>query len=133
MLVSIRARPLVGGRVSLTSGGSIEYWFGKPTGEGFGPGAKVASKQLQIALASGGTRADEVSAPPGRAALEPNCPLEEAVRAAQAAGVPLGVPLAVAYDLSERFNRRPVWRIKTDGSEGTARTLDGSTCAILVR
>jgi hypothetical protein len=132
ILVALRAGPVNRGHVSLTSGGTITYWFGKPTGEGFGPGAKVAGKRLQISVTSGPTKVDEVTSGPGsRAALEPNCPLDEAVRKAQAAGIPLETPVTVAYDMNDK-HKKPVWHVSA-GDEQSARMLDGWSCAILVR
>jgi hypothetical protein len=130
-LVAIRAEPVVDAKVNLSSGGSIEFWFAKPTGEGFGSGARVAGKRLSIKVAGTGTQVDEVAAPPGRAALEPNCPLDEAVKKATAAGLPASAALTVAYDISDKY-RKAVWRL-TPTSGGAPRTVDGWTCAILVR
>jgi hypothetical protein len=130
-LVAIRAEPVVDAKVNLSTGGTIEFWFAKPTGEGFGSGARVAGKRLSIKMSGTGTQVDEVPAPPGRAALEPNCPLDEAVRKATAAGLPASAALTVAYDISDKY-RKAVWRLTPSGG-GPPRTVDGWTCAILVR
>jgi hypothetical protein len=130
-LVAMRAAPVVDARVNLSSGGSIEYSFAKPTGEGFGSGARVSGKRLSIRIAGTSTQVDEVAAPPGRAALEPNCPLDEAVRKATAAGLPAAAALSVVYDVSDKY-QRAVWRL-TPSSGGPSKTVDGWTCAILVR
>jgi hypothetical protein len=130
-LVAMRAEPVVDAKVNLASGGSIEYWFAKPTGEGFGSGARVSGKRLSIKIAGSGVQVDEVAAPPGRAALEPNCPLDEAVRKATAAGLPASAALIVSYDISDKY-QKAVWRLTPNGG-GTSRTVDGWTCAILVR
>jgi hypothetical protein len=52
LLISMRASPVVSGRVDVGSGGTIEYLFGRPTGEGLGPGTKVSGKRLRVALTS---------------------------------------------------------------------------------
>jgi hypothetical protein len=132
LLVSLRAQPVLSGRVNLASGGTIEYWFGKPTGEGFGAGAKVAGRRLHLTLTSGGTQVDEAPAGGGRAALEPNCPLDEAVRKAQAAGMPLGTPVSVGYEMDDK-HKKPAWRVSVTGDDSLTRVLDGWTCAILIR
>jgi hypothetical protein len=132
VLVSIRARPVVLGRVDVGSGGSIEYFFGKPSGEGLGAGAKVASKRLMILLGNTGTKVEETSGGAGRAALEPNCPLDAAAHAAQAAGLPANTPLTAIYEQSERL-AKPVWRVSTEGKDGAERQIDGMSCAVLVR
>ena len=102
--------------VNLKSGGTIEYWFGKPTGEGFGPGARVAGKRFRVKLDANGSTADEVAGAAGRAALEPNCPLEDALHKAQAAGIPSDAPLSVSYEVNEK-RQKPVWRVGVRGSD----------------
>lgn len=131
-LVSLRAQPVSNTTVNLTSGGTIEYWFGKPTGEGFGSGARVNGKRLHIKLGAGGTEVEEVPAGLGRAALDPNCPLDEAVRKATASGVPQSASLNVSYEVSDK-HQKPVWRFTTNGPPATSRIVDGWSCAILVR
>ncbi len=133
MLVGIHAQPVLGGHVNLANGGAIECIYGKPTGEGFGPGARVAGKRLRIATSRTGTTIAETAAGGSRASLEPNCPLDEAIRRAQAAGIRADAPLAVAYEYSER-HQKAIWRIAAIGTDETeTRTVDGWTCAILVR
>jgi len=130
-LVAMRAEPVVDAKVNLSSGGSIEYSFAKPTGEGFGSGARVTGRRLSIKVVGTGAQVGEVAASPGRAALEPNCPLDEAVRKATAAGLPAAAALSVVYDVSDKY-QRAVWRL-TPSRGGSSRTVDGWTCAILVR
>jgi len=132
ILASMRVSGLASGKVDVPHGGSIEYWFGKPTGEGFGAGARVNGKHLHIGVSDAGTTVEETGAGGGRAALDPNCPLEEAARKAQASGISASTPLAVSYDFSEK-HKKPVFRIASVGDEAHGRTLDGITCAILVR
>jgi hypothetical protein len=131
LLLAIRAEPVVSGAVNLTSGGTIEYWFGKPTGEGFGAGAKVSGKRLRIALGQSGTKVEETGGGIGRAALEPNCPLEEALRKAQAAGVSPSLPVTASYQFDDKRTKTS-WRIATTGSDPVTRIVDGWSCAILV-
>jgi hypothetical protein len=131
VLVSMRARPVTDGRVNVQAGGSVDYWFGKPTGEGFGPGTKVTGKRLHISLESTGTKTEETSGGAGRAALEPNCPLDAAASAAQAAGIT--PPLLATYDVTERLLQKPIWHVSTDGKETSQRQIDGMSCAVLVR
>jgi hypothetical protein len=132
VLVSMRAEPVSEGKVNLTSGGTIEYVFGKPTGEGFGMGARVSGRRFRITLAGSESTAAEVGGTAGRAAPEPNCPIDEAARKAQAAGLPASAPVSAVYEMSEK-HRKPVWRVTALGNVTETRTLDGQTCAILVR
>jgi hypothetical protein len=128
-LVSLRADPVSNAKVNVASGGTIEFWFGKPTGEGFGTGARISGKRLVLKIGATGTNVEEVAAPNGRAALEPNCPFDEAVRKAIASGIPPGSPLTVSYEMNDKY-KKPVWRLSA-GS--ISRTVDGWSCAILVR
>jgi hypothetical protein len=133
LLVSMRASPVVSGRVDLESGGTIEYLFGRPTGEGLGPGAKVSGKRLRIALTHTGTEIDEAGGAVARAALEPNCPLDAAAHAALSAGLPPDTPLLAVYELTEKLAQKPVWHLSTTGKDAVHRQIDGMSCAVLVR
>jgi hypothetical protein len=133
LLISMRASPVVSGRVDLESGGALEYVFGKPTGEGLGPGAKVAGKRLRIALTKAGTEIGESGGPAARAALEPNCPLDAAAHAALSAGLPQDTALVAVYDLTDKLAQKPVWHISSVGGEAVRRQIDGMSCAVLVR
>lgn len=132
VLVSLRAQPVSGGKVNVESGGTLEYAFGKPTGEGFGAGTRVSGKRFRVRIAASGTTAEEVAGGLGRAALEPNCPLDEAARKAQAAGLPPSAPVSAAYEISDK-HKKPVWRIAVASNAAETRTLDGWTCAVLIR
>lgn len=132
LLVSIRADPVVAGRVDLEKGGTIEYTFGKPTGESLSPGTKVSGKRLRVALTRTGGEIDEVAGPPARAALEPNCLLDAAAHAAVSAGLPPDTPLLAVYDLTEKLAQKPVWHISSSGNASAQRLIDGMSCAVLV-
>jgi hypothetical protein len=106
--------------------------FGKPTGEGFGMGARVSGKRFRIALTGSESTAVEVGGTAGRAALEPNCPIDEAARKAKIAGLPASAPVSAVYEMSDK-HKKPVWRVATVDTRPDLRTLDGQTCAILVR
>ncbi len=131
VLVSMRVRPVESGRVNVQAGGSVEYWFGKPTGEGFGPGTRIGGKRLHVSLESTGVKTQETQGSTGRAALEPNCPLDAAAHAAVAAGI--APPLLAIYEVTERLAQKPVWRVSTDGQDAAQRFIDGMSCAVLVR
>jgi hypothetical protein len=132
LLVSIRADPVVAGRVDLENGGTIEYTFGKPTGESLSPGTKVSGKRLRIALTRAGSKIGEAAGPSARAAPEPNCLLDAAAHAALAAGLPADAPLLAVYDLTERLAEKPVWHISSSASASAQRLIDGMSCAVLV-
>jgi hypothetical protein len=131
LLVSMRVHPVVSGHVDVSSGGAIEYWFGMPTGEGFGPGAKIAGKRFHVTIDQAGVHVEEAAGAPGRAALEPNCPLDAAAHAALSAKLPAG-PLLADYEVTAQAER-PVWKMSPDGSDTPVRLVDGQSCAVLVR
>jgi len=132
VLVGVKAGPVVRGLVDITSDGTIDFTFGKPTGEGFGADVRVAGKGFRILVRGSGTKVDDTAMVTGRAALEPNCPLEEAVRKATAAGIPSTSPLTVSYEVSPK-HKKAVWRLEAEGDAAKARLVDGNSCAILVR
>jgi hypothetical protein len=92
---------------------------------------KVTGKRLHISLESTGTKTEETPGGAARAALEPNCPLDAAAHAAQAAGVT--PPLVATYEMMDHDAQKPTWRIASDGKETAQRQIDGLSCAVLVR
>jgi hypothetical protein len=132
ILVSIHAAPVGESGVDLPSGGVIEYVFGRPAGEGFGAGAKTSNKRFTVKLSSAGESGAESSAGPGRAAIDPNCPFEDALKKVRASGVPKTTALVVAYEFSEKHDRT-IFRVTSPGDDTVSRALDGQNCAILVR
>jgi hypothetical protein len=132
VLISVRADPVVGGGVDLTAGGVIEYRFGRPAGEGFGAGAHVSPQRFTISLTKDGEKVAESNGGPARAAIDPNCPFEDALRKVRASGVASDLPLSVNYEFSDKHTRT-IFRVGTPGNDALSRALDGQSCAILVR
>lgn len=133
VLVSMKASPVVAGWVDLAAGGTIEFTFGKPTAGGFDEGTPVGTERLTVTVEAGGasTRSHTARAG-GRATLEPGCALEDAVRKLEASGLPRNVPLSVRYERSDRHGKA-VWEASTLEPPELRRTVDGWTCAIIVR
>src|SRR5262249_19658867 len=125
LLISMRARPVVSGRVDIASGGTIEYVFGRPTGEGMGPGTKTSGKRLRMTLTNTAIEPEATAGPGARAALEPNCPLDAAAHAAVAAGLPQDTPLLAVYDAMDKVAQKAVWHISADEKRGAERQIDG--------
>lgn len=132
VLVSIRAKPVLAHAVDLTHGGSIVYEFGRPTGPGFGENAHLAKGRLFIEVGKDDTTVRERAGAAAHAAMEPNCPLEEAVSGARASGLSAGAPLEITYRFSTRYDKA-VWFIREIDEPDKTRAVDGWTCAILVR
>jgi hypothetical protein len=132
ILVSIHAAPVGESGVDLSTGGLVEYVFGRPSGEGFGAGARASNKRFTITLSKAGESVAESTSAPGRAAIDPNCPFDEALKKVRASGVPRTTPLVIAYEFSEKHDRT-IFRVTSPGDEAVSRALDGQTCAILVR
>jgi hypothetical protein len=132
ILVSIHAAPVGDSGVDLSAGGVVEYVFGRPTVEGFGAGARASNERLTIKLSRAGETVEEATAATGRAAIDPNCPFDEALKKVRASGVPRTTPLVIAYEFSEKHDRT-IFRVTSPGDDSVSRALDGQTCAILVR
>jgi hypothetical protein len=132
ILVSVHAAPVGESGVDLSAGGAIEYVFGRPTGEGFGAGARASNKRFTIKLSKAGESMAESTAAPGRAAIDPNCPFDDVLKKVRASGVPRTTPLVIDYEFSEKHDRT-IFRVTSPGDEAVSRALDGQTCAILVR
>ncbi len=132
LLVSVRAQPIANGRVNLQSGGTIEYTFGTPSHERLGRFSRVAGKGFAVTLTSAGTTALPTPPRDGLAALEPTCPLDEAETHAEASGVPKGPNTVATYEVSETY-QKAVWLITVPNNAAASRTIDGWSCAILVR
>ncbi|NRA34441.1 MAG: hypothetical protein HRU17_13965 [Polyangiaceae bacterium] len=133
VLVSVEASPVVASKVDAKGGGTVHFVYGTPTGEGFGTGARVQREQFQVSVGpEGSTSSTITAAKKGRAVLDPNCPFSEATRKLIGAGIIDGLPFSVKLVLSEKF-KRPVWEGKTLGDDPIVKTLDASTCTILIR
>jgi hypothetical protein len=132
VLVSIEAGPVLAGKVDLTAGAKVEYTFGKPTGGGFDTAGRVGPKQLLLSVDSSGPRVEEIARAATRAAMEPNCTFDEAVKIAEASGAAPGAPLRVRYFMSER-HEKAIWQTEVPEDPKTRRVLDGWTCTVLVR
>jgi hypothetical protein len=132
VLVSIEAGPVLRGKIDLTAGAKVEYTFGKLTGGGFGAAGRVGPKQFLLSVDAAGPRVEEIVRPATRAAMEPNCTFDEAVKVAEASAPAPGAPLRVRYFMSERHDKA-VWQTEVPEDPKTRRVLDGWTCRVLVR
>ena len=133
VLVSVEANPVVASKVDAKGGGTVHFVYGTPTGEGFGSGARVQRDQFQISVGPEGSSSSKITAAKkGRAVLDPNCPFSEATRKLIGAGIVDGLPFSVKLLMSEKF-KRPEWEGRTLGDDPMVKTLDASTCTILIR
>jgi hypothetical protein len=128
LLVEIEATP-VGGDGKIESSGSIRFAFGKPAGAKVGSGAEVLPAQFRVEFDAGGAHASEQTQARVKAVAEPNCLVEDVVKAVSSAAPGSG-PLRLRYSMSEKLGRA-VWRAYTAGSNDVLRTLDGVSCNIL--
>lgn len=131
VLVSMSAQPVRKGLVDLTNGGSVEYNFARADGP-LNPGSAVKADRLIIRVDASGPSEQETRAGAGRSTAEPNCSLAEAFEAARAAGLSDDAGIAVRYEMSDRHGKS-VWQLSSLSDTKSARTVDGWTCAILVR
>jgi hypothetical protein len=132
ILISLRAEPVGSSGVDLTNGGTIEYWFGRPTGDGLGSGARVSGKRFHIAVTRDAETAAEAAATTARAAIDPNCPFEDVLRKVRASGILPDVPLSVVYEFADKYGKS-IFRVTSPTDASVLRAVDGQTCAILVR
>ncbi|MCC6215979.1 MAG: hypothetical protein IT376_14025 [Polyangiaceae bacterium] len=131
-LVTLEARGVKDAK--LTPGGTLELAFGKRTGTA-AAGAKVGAERLVLAFSgTGGQMTErEGTGPAGaRSVHEPNCNLDEAWRRAVASGMPAGDELSFIYAWNEKLGRA-VWLATHPTDPKLSRTLDGETCAVVVR
>jgi hypothetical protein len=132
-LVEITLTDVVGGRIAPGSGGAIQIRFGAPPlGRRLGPGARVGTDQVLVRVDDRGQRTEQVRGPAARSVAPPTCGFDRAWRAAVASGVASDEPLTMRFALDKR-GQRAVWTVQPDGSREPTRTLDGSSCAIILR
>jgi hypothetical protein len=132
-LVEIKVTEVVGGRIAEGSDGAILIRFGTPPlGRRLGPGARVDTDQLLVRVDDRGEHPEPVRGPAARGVAPPGCSFDRAWHAMVASGVPSGEPVTLRFALDKR-GERAVWTVQPDASREPTRTLDGSSCAIILR
>jgi hypothetical protein len=132
-LLEITVTDVVGGKITAGGAGSIQIRFGTPpAGRRVGPGAHVGTDQIMVRIDERGDRAEPVRGPAARSVAPPVCGFDRAWRAMVASGVPPGDPVTMRFALDKRGDRA-VWTAQPVGSREPTRTLDGSSCAVLLR
>ncbi|MBN2195606.1 MAG: hypothetical protein JW751_22490 [Polyangiaceae bacterium] len=132
VLVSLRADPIVAGRVPVEKGGTVEFVFAIPAGK-LGPGARVGKDRFTVTF-TGTEPTTRISADAalGRGVADPACTGNDAWRAAVASGVPSNARTTLTYTNSEK-HERAVWRAESAEDPKLNRTIDGQRCTILTR
>ncbi len=111
--------------------GPLRVRYGAST-SGLVPGSRLGPARLAISYeGSAASQTNERSTKPEVGLPDPNCPLEVAWLKATEAGIPRSAPVQVRYTASPS-SKRPVWTVRT-ADEKTTRTVDGASCAIVVR
>lgn len=111
--------------------GPIQVRYGVPEGGSIAPGSRLGGKRLALEYANGAaTQTEDGAKDAGVALPEPNCPLDAAWLRATEAGIARSTKVTMRYESSKKLNR-PVWTVQP--AEGAARTLDGSSCAVVLR
>jgi hypothetical protein len=138
-LVSIAASPVIGDQVDLTQeGAEIVYVFGTDLAARARPLAHLAVtvRKTGIDQAPAGDSRSSAANARGAASpikvVEPNCVFDAAAKAAHASGVPVTSPMKLRYEADEKL-KRGVWTAKVPGRTDLDRTIDGQTCAVVVR
>ena len=131
--MEIKVTEVVGGRIAEGSDGAILIRFGTPPlGRRLGPGARVGTDQVLVRVDDRGQRTEQVRGPAARSVAPPTCSFDRAWRAVVASGVSPSEPLTMRFALDKR-GQRAVWTVQPDASREPTRTLDGSSCAIILR
>lgn len=130
-LLSIEAAPVAAGKLDDPKASVVVTW-GKPTGR-LGPGAPVGPARLVVTVTVvGASEKQAQDADKSVGVAEPSCTLDAAWRAAVASGLPSSKALTLSYAHNQKYDRA-VWTARAAGGEGDTRTLDGQSCAIMVR
>ncbi len=129
-LVSIVAVPVIGSKVDLSAaGGEIVYQFAAARDA---TGREKPRGRLDLRVTRDGIKPQPSNEATTAEAIEPNCVSDAAARAAHASGIPSNVRMKLRYEV-DRVLGRGVWTAKVDGRRDLDRTIDGKTCAIIVR
>ena len=127
VLISIGASPLT--EKGVAPDGSVDLVYAQPSGPQITAGADAAPERFVVKSSGGTTTTHEERGGKGYAVPEPNCLFEDALMAAQRAGLDSAPGLGLRYRWSARQGR-PVWEaVRSDGV--VLRTLDGVSCSIL--
>ncbi len=111
--------------------GALRVRYGAST-SGLVPGSRLSPARLAISYEGGGaSQTTERSTKPEVGLPDPNCPLEVAWLKATESGIDRRAAVQVRYAASASSGR-PVWTVRALNDK-TTRTVDGSSCAIVVR
>jgi hypothetical protein len=111
--------------------GPLRVRYGAST-SGLVPGSRLGPARLAISYEGGtASQTNERATKPEVGLPDPNCPLEVAWLKATESGIPRGAAVQVRY-ATNPASKRPVWTVRTADKE-TTRTVDGASCAIVVR
>src|SRR5262249_40873797 len=116
----------------VSRGGTVRYTFAKPGGGRLGPGARVGPERMILSVGKNGLEATESNVGAGRAVADPICPTDEVWNKAVAAGVPARGSINMRYAMSDKHDRS-VWTVSSTDDPKLVRTLDGTSCNVLVR
>lgn len=134
LLIAIDAHTVVdGGQLDVEHGGTLEIVFGKPVGAKLVAGERVDRERFVVhADASGTQTRTDVAKAGGIAAGDPNCMLDQVWSKGVAAGLPSTRALDAHYAWDAK-RARSVWAESASDDASMRRTLDGWTCAVVVR
>jgi hypothetical protein len=132
-LVDITLTGVVDGRIPAGGGWTMQMRFGTPPlGKRLGPGARVGTDQILVRVDDRGERSEQVRGPAARSVAPPSCGFDRAWHAMVSSGVPSDQPVTLRFALDKR-GERAIWTAQPNASREPTRTLDGSSCAIILR
>lgn len=106
--------------------------FGAPAGDRLGPGAPLSGRQLLVRVDARSEQTKVVQATSATGIDVPACGAERVWQTLVAAGVPEDAALELRYAFARKPGRA-VWTATVEGHPEHGRSLDGSSCAIIVR
>ena len=128
-LVQMDFAPVLDGKLDPSA--TLEFVFGRPLGKHLGPGSAVQNGLFVVTADAHGVRAAERPGTNAIAVAEPNCIFEDVLRKSAQSGLSMRDRLRFRYAESQK-NERGLWFVSRDGEAEALRTLDGSSCAIIV-
>ncbi|HTM43802.1 MAG TPA: hypothetical protein VL137_02545 [Polyangiaceae bacterium] len=132
MLIQMRAQPLLPSGALDPSGSSVRFEFGAPAPDTNEPMSHSGRDHFVVTIDKAGTQSVVTHAAPGATMVpEPQCPAEKAVRIGPAVGFDPKQSRTLSYLWNAAVDRS-TWVVSDPGDAKRKRTLDGSTCAIIV-
>jgi hypothetical protein len=132
MLIQMQAQSLAPNAALDSNDGSARFEFGAPARDSNEPMTHSGRDHFVVTIDKTGTRSAATHAAPGAIMVpEPQCPAEKALRVGPAVGFDANQNRTLAYLWNAAVDRS-TWVVGDPSDPKRKRTLDGSTCVIIV-